>query len=123
MLSRGQTPEGLAGIVLAEYQAEFSGDFDESIAAKEKGGCRRLSELELFAAPVKARLTTPTGVLRRLPWKQEKEITAVGVSVAEAYSKMCAALGWKRREKDTLDLALAIRDAQEEEHGGSHEGE
>jgi len=84
---------------------------------------RRPSELELFAALVKAGLTTPTGVLRRLPWKQEKDIVAVGVSVAEAYSKLCAALGWKKREKDALDLARAIQLAQKEPEDGGENGD
>lgn len=109
MLTRGEQPEGLAGQVLREHEHDLARDFDATLSAKEAGACRRLSELELFAALVKARLTTPAGVLRRLNWKQEKEIIAVGTSVAESYSKLCAALGWKRRERELPDAFEYIR--------------
>jgi len=41
LLRRGQTPEGLAGTVLREYETALAGDFDGSLSAKEAGACRR----------------------------------------------------------------------------------
>jgi hypothetical protein len=61
--------------------------------------------------------------MQRLPWRQERKIIAVGVSIAEAYSKICAALGWKKRERDALDLARAIQAAQKEPDEGGENGD
>jgi hypothetical protein len=108
MLGKGEEPPGLIGTLLAQHEAAFLSDLGgrEHASEMEQACCRRLAELELFVALVKAKLTTEAGVARRLSSTQTKELLTLHASMVRSFVQTASALGLKRREVEPDELSI-----------------